>query len=84
MSKVLIKICVPALQQECFDIFAPADVPIAALKGIIARGVAEITNGRYVASEYEQLCLREPCGFLNPELTLDDYGIKDGAQIYLI
>jgi hypothetical protein len=85
MNKVLIEICVPALKEQgCFDIFAPTDVPIKDLIGIIASGVAEITNGRYLASGCEHLCLREPCGSLNSTMTLGDYGIKDGTKIYLI
>ncbi len=83
MNKVLIEICIPAIGNY-FDIFAPVDVPIGKLNGIIANGIAEITNGKYVASECEQLCQKEPAGILNPSLSLQDYGIKDGMQLYLI
>lgn len=83
MNKVLVEIYVPAIYDH-FDIFAPIDVPIKDLNGIIASGVAELTNGKYVSSKCEQLCLKEPSGLLNPSLTLEDYGIKDGTQLYLI
>ncbi len=83
MNKVLIEIHIPATSDH-FDIFAPTDVPIKDLNGIIASGVSELTNGKYVTSECEQLCLKEPAGLLNPLLTLEDYGIKDGTQLYLI
>lgn len=83
MNKVLIEIHIPAIYDH-FDIFAPVDVPIKDLNIIIANGVAEITNGKYIASECEQLCMKEPYGLLNPTLTLQDYGIKDSTQLYLI
>lgn len=83
MNKVLIEIHVPAIYEH-FDIFAPVDIPIRELNVIIANGVAEITNGKYISSKSEQLCLKEPSGLLNPSLTLQDYGIKDGTKLYLI
>lgn len=83
MNKVLIEIHIPAIYDH-FDIFAPIDIPIKDLNVIIANGVTEITNGKYISSECEQLCLKEPSGLLNPSLTLQDYGIKDGTQLFLI
>ena len=83
MAKVLIEIRVPATGGS-FDAFAPVDVPIRELNGIIANGIAELTNGKYIASGCEQLCLKQPEGLLNPELTLQDYCIKNGMQVYLI
>ena len=83
MNKALIEICVPAIG-ECFDIFVPVDIPIRDITKVIANGVGEISNGRYISSEAERLCLKEPSGLLNPSLTLQDYGINDSMQIYLI
>lgn len=83
MNKVLIEICVPAIGDH-FDVFAPVDVPIRELNGIVANGIAEITSGKYVASEEEHLCRKEPVSVLNPSLTLQDYDIQDGIQLYLI
>ncbi len=83
MNKVLVVIHIPAIYDQ-FDIFLPIDIPISDLSRIIADGIAEITNGKYIASESEQLCLKEPTGLLNPSLTLQDYNIKDGAHLYLI
>ncbi|MBQ6825014.1 MAG: hypothetical protein IJP27_10195 [Clostridia bacterium] len=83
MNKVLIELHIPAIYEH-FDIFAPVDVPIRTLSEIIAAGIAEITNGKYICSETEQLCMKEPCGLLDPSLTLQDYGLKDGVQLYLI
>ena len=83
MNKVLVEIRIPAVSNR-FDIFVPTDVPIKTLNGILADGVAELTNGKYIVSGYEQLCLKEPSGLLNPSYTLQDYGIKAGMTLYLI
>ena len=83
MNKILVELHVPAIYEH-FDIFVPIDVPIKELNKIIANGITEITNGKYIASEREQLCLKEPSGLLNPWYSLQDYGIKDGTQLYLI
>ncbi|MBE6957140.1 MAG: hypothetical protein E7450_06775 [Ruminococcaceae bacterium] len=83
MNKVLVEICIPATGDR-FDIFVPTDVPIRDLNKVLVDGVAEITNGRYVVSNGEQLCLKEPAGLLDPARSLQDYGIKDGMQLYLI
>lgn len=83
MNKVLIKLYVPAIY-EYFDIFAPIDVPIGELNGIIASGVEELTSRRYIVSGCEQLCLKEPTGLLNPLLSLQDYDAKNGMKLYLI
>lgn len=83
MNKVLVELHVPAIYAQ-FDIFAPTDVPVSELSVIITNGIVEITNGKYIASESEQLCLKETSGLLNPALTLQDYAIKDGMQLYLI
>ena len=83
MNRVLINLRVPAIS-DSFDIFVPSDVPISKLNKIIANGVSELTSGVYVVSEQEQLCIKEPLGLLNPQLTLQDYGITDGMQLFLI
>jgi len=83
MNKALVELYVPAIGDH-FDMFVPVDAPIGELTEVIADGIVELTNGKYVASKYEQLCLRVPAGLLNPELTLQDYGVRDGTRLYLV
>ena len=82
MNKVLVEIHIPATGDH-FDVFVPVDVPIMNVTQVIVSGVVEITNGRYVASNCEQLCMDEPSGLLNPSLCLQDYGMKDGMHLYI-
>ena len=81
MNKVLVEICIPAIGER-FDIFAPVDVPIKELTVVMASGVAELTNGNYIASGLEHLCMA--AGLMDPALTLQDYGVKAGMQLYLV
>ena len=83
MNKVLIEIHIPAIHEQ-LDIFAPTDAPIKELIPIMADGVAELSNDKYIPSGCEQLCMKEPVGVLNPVLCLKDYGAKDGMKLYLI
>lgn len=83
MNKVLVEIYIPAIGEH-FDIFVPVDVSIRDVTKVITDGVVEITNGKYVASNCELLCLKEPAGLLDPSCTLGDYGVKVGTQLYLI
>lgn len=83
MNKVLIELYIPAIDDH-FDIFVPVDIPIKDLTKVIINGIVEITNEKYVPSHGEQLCMLEPSGILNPMYTLFDYGIIDGAQLYLV
>lgn len=83
MEKVLVGIHVPAAKTRS-DAFVPIDVPISVLTGILSDGFRELTNGKYEVSNLEMLSLNEPQLLLNPGLTLRDYCVEDGMQLYLI
>lgn len=83
MNKVLIELFIPAIGDH-IDVFVPLDIPILDLTKVLIDGIVEITNGMYVPSNGESLCMKEPLGILNPSLTLYDYGIIDGTQLYLV
>lgn len=83
MEKVLVGIHAVAADVQ-YDAFVPADLEISKLIEIIAKGVSELTDGKYMRSGRELLSIKEPECLLNPSLTLCDYRIKDGMQLYLI
>lgn len=83
MEKILIGLYVPAAQER-FDIFAPADLDVAALARILAEGVADLCSGRYNTSGAEMLIQSDPPLLLDPDRTLADYGIRDGMQLILL
>ena len=83
MEKILIKLIVPAVM-ESFDIFVPQELDIAMLTSLISKGVEDLCRERYVSSQEEKLCLKDPDTLLHPERTLMEYGIKDGSVLVLM
>ena len=82
MSKILICLQVPAISRA-FDVFVPLDMKINELTEVIVKGVVEMSNNSYISSNEENLNLKNNI-LLNPMLTLQSYGIKDGEEIFLI
>ncbi len=83
MEKILIKLFIPAVNRS-FDLFVPVDLEIGELTKIIVNGVEYMCNGVYVPSNEEMLNSKEGHILFNPSLTLDSYGITDGAELILI
>ncbi len=83
MDKVLIAFHAPSVNMS-YDAFTPCDIPIAELLPIVSQAFHDLTNGKYETSEREILCLSSPNMLLNPKLTLNDYNIQDGMQLYII
>jgi len=81
-EKKLLNLYVPAVQQA-FDLFAPVDVDIRTLTGLLAKGVAEICGGRFLPSGQELLTMKNPDTLFDPIKKLEDYGVEDGAQLIL-
>ncbi len=83
MDKLLINLYVPAVG-ESYDLFAPEDLEIGTLATLLANSVHELDNGRYGPSGQEMLIRRAPEQLLHPRRTLQDYNIRDGAQLILL
>ncbi len=82
MDKILICLQVPAISRS-FDVFVPLDMKINELTEVIVKGVVEMSDNSYISSNEENLNLKNNI-LLNPLLTLQSYGIKDGEEIFLI
>ncbi len=83
MEKLLVGLYVPAVQEH-FDLFVPARLKIAELTELMATGVNDLSDGQFSQTGMEMLCLRDPDLLLQPEKSLQDYGIEDGTQMILI
>lgn len=83
MEKILIKLFIPAVNRS-FDLFVPVDIEIGELTKTIVNGVEYMCNGVYVPSNEEMLNSKEGHILFDPSLTLDAYGITDGAELILI
>ncbi len=82
MDKILICLQVPAISRS-FDVFVPLDMNINELTEVLVKGVIEMSDNSYISSKEENLNLKNNI-LLNPTLTLQSYGIKDGEEIFLI
>ena len=83
MGKILVGIHAVAANVK-YDAFIPCDMPISQLTTIVADGISEITDGKYKSSGLEMLSLMDTKLLLDPDLTVKDYQIKNGMQLYLI
>ena len=83
MSQILIDLQVPALCAE-YDLFVPDDAPIADIIPLLAKGLADMSSGRYCPSGRELLAARGPERLLDPQKTLSDYAIADGSALMLL
>lgn len=82
MKKILIGISVPSIQ-ESFDLLVPVNMQIRELSGLIAKGLEQVTDGHFMRSGRELLCLKEPERLLSLTATLENYGITDGDKLIL-
>lgn len=83
MEKILIRLYVPVID-ETFDLFVPLDLKIRDLAAVIAKGVSDLSSGSYVVSGFELMSCRNPDRLLDPNLTLQEYSIPDGAEMMLL
>ena len=82
MEKLLIGLSVPAINWSV-DMFVPQSISVAELKEVLAQSVTELSGGRYCSSGEELLTLKEPPMLLDPNYTLEAYGIRDGSRLVL-
>jgi len=82
MEKILVSVYVVSLQER-FDLFIPMMLTMQELAGLIATGLAELTNGRYEISGREMLCLKNPDTLLNQKKTPEDFGLRNGDELVL-
>lgn len=83
MNKVLIVLEVPAVLKK-YEIFIPTDISVEELRRLLAASVEDITNGQYVSSGEEFLCLKERNQILQEKEYIYHYKIANGEYLILI
>ena len=83
MGKLLLNVNIPAIS-ESFDVFAPKDIPVSSIISVIIENVVNLSNGRYSVSNREMMMTYKPEMLLDPEKSLEDYGVKDGDRVLII
>ncbi|MGF0143989.1 hypothetical protein [Sharpea azabuensis] len=83
MKEKQIILKVPAIDRE-YEVFIPVGITVSGLRQLLVDSVEEITNGQYIASGTEVLCLKEQNIQLLDEKEVSVYGIKNGDTLFLI
>ena len=83
MEKILVKVIIPAVEEE-MDAYVPADELIKKVAALLGEGVKELTGGRYEFGSRQMLLVADTGQVINPAATLYDYDIGDGSRLFLI
>lgn len=83
MDKILIHLSVPIIQQG-FDMYIPVSLPMQELTGLLARAVENNTDGAYVSSGNEIVCIKEKNEILAQNLTVWECNIQNGDHLVMI
>ena len=82
MDKILVSLYVASLQER-FDVFIPTMLTMQELAELIAKGLVDLTAGRYEPSGTEILCLKEPGTLLHQKKTPADFNLRNGDELVL-
>ena len=82
MSKILIKLSIPAIADSC-DIWIPDFLEVKALIPMLANVVTEHSAGRYTSSGQEFLCYVEKNQVLEGNSRIKYCGIQNGDHLML-
>lgn len=83
MVNVLVSVHCPAISW-IQDVYLPVSLTVKDISILLAKGLEDITNHRYVSSGNEILCLKDKGAILNEALYLKDCGIQNGDSLVLI
>ena len=81
--KLLVNLYVPAIGIR-YDVRVPSSLRIRALTSLAANTIEELSNHLYSASGEKCLCSVEKNILLRSNLTLEQYGIKNGDHLVLL
>lgn len=83
MNKLLIKVYVPALEDD-FDIFIPDDLQLNEVISFISKAVEQYSEGQYRSNSKEILCEKESGNILDINYSAYELGIYNGSKLVLI
>lgn len=82
MNKILVSVrCVAT--DEAYDVYIPAKLKISQISQLLGKGLEEMSDRKYVSSGKELLCMKSANILLEPEMTLNDYQVKNGDEILM-
>lgn len=81
--KIIVNVHVPAISKK-YDMLIPETLSVETVTQLIARSVEELSNHLYVSSKEETLCRTEQRIILQPNFTLEQYGVENGEHLMLL
>jgi len=83
MSKILIKVIVP-LVEEKYEVFIPSNKRISLIIKLIVKVVNELTSGYYPLKEDALLINKDTGNLYDVNITVKDAKILNGSEVILI
>lgn len=83
MEKVLINLYVPSIG-ESFDVYIPVFLTVKEIILLLAKAIENLSDGRYLSSGQEILCLKNRNMILTETHLLEDYAVRTGEKFVFI
>lgn len=83
MTKLQLNVSLPATM-DCYDVQVPAEATLGEVTPLIAKGLAQVSQGRYISSVDAVLCDYQTGSILNINMSLWDLGLRNGSKLILI
>ena len=83
MSKVLVKLYVPALEAK-YDMWIPLDINIDRVTKLLIDSINEINDGIYRPVEFPMLYNKSSGKIFNINLSVEENNIVNGSELILI
>lgn len=81
--KILVNLQIPAISRD-FDIFVPTSLKVRNIISLLAYAAGELSGREYVMSGMERLYSFEKNIAFRSNMTLEQYGIKNGEHLILL
>lgn len=83
LNKILIEVYIP-VSQRTFDVFVPRKSRLAEILALLKKIVPELSAGYFVAGRDTVLCSRREGAIYDLNLTPEELGLENGAQLMLL
>ena len=83
MDKVLISLSVPSIDEK-YDINIPKFIVIKDLLVLLSQAIENLSNGRYISSNSEILCIMNRNILLYSDKRIEDYHIQNGDMLMML
>lgn len=83
MERVIVEVFLPATGRK-YDVRLPLDMNVRAVSGMVAKALADLSEGAYLASPTSFLAWKDSGRLLDSHKTLRECAVKNTSQLMLI